>query len=464
MQWLNVKMQKSLKSSAIAGCCPIGSWSESRKISGLRAGAHAVSMSCCPIEVGEFKESEAIPNNASNDSEQAGKAMRPLALESDKSKQHIKQHGCPKLPANGMLGVAKEVADLEGLLDLFEEGFDAPSASIQITDAGSSPLKVIGQEDHGGPLPINLDPCLDAAQSLGILPTGLVSDQSNLVVADDVAHWLAQPLATDVVAQVVLSSGDPEDATLAQIEEVSEVDVGLVEDGYLARLQPCAQGQCPGVVVMGGFLDNGKRREKSLQVQPQMHLRGRLAAPVLGPVHAVGDQCNRGGVDGMDRPLKAAWQAAVATRRSELRIEALEVTEDRPKQFLHHVTVAVLVRIREGVAAWRHRPTNRSKFSSMVTKAVANVVHPNRMSELSEQKTHHVAPRSKGSGLLFHTVLLRKFCSQMRGDEFTKLMQCAAVVLGRRYLFHASDSLVGIRRRPTFLSVLNSNSQIYPVG
>ena len=236
-------------------------------------------MSCCPIEVGEFKETESIPNNASHDSEQAGKAMRPLALESDKSKQHVKQHGRPKLPADGVLGVSQKVADFEGLLDLFEEGLDSPSAAIQITDAGSSPLKVVGQEDHGGPFPVNLDPCLDTAQSLGILGSRLRSDQGDLIITDDVALGPAQPLATEVVAQVVLSSGDPEDATLCQIEEVREVDVGLIEDDYLSGLQFRTQRQCPRVVVMGGFLDDGKSRKECLQVQPQPCVDGVWPSP-----------------------------------------------------------------------------------------------------------------------------------------------------------------------------------------
>ena len=61
----------------------------------------------------------AVPNNSSADSKQAGKAMRPLALEGDKPKQHIEQHGRPELPAYGMLGVSEEVANFEDLLDLF---------------------------------------------------------------------------------------------------------------------------------------------------------------------------------------------------------------------------------------------------------------------------------------------------------------------------------------------------------
>ena len=147
-----------------------------------------------------------------------------------------------------------------------------------------------------------------------------------------------------------------------------------------------------------------------------MHLSRSLATTVLGPVHTVGDQCNGRGVDGMNRLLKAAGQAAVATRRSELRIKRLEMLKDSPKQLLHHVTVAVLVGVRERVAAWWHRTTNRSKFCAMVAKAITDIVQPNRMGDLSKKKTHNMTPRSKSSGLLVHTVLLRKVCCQMRRD------------------------------------------------
>ena len=412
-------------------------------------------MSCCPIEVGEFKESEAIPDDASYDSKQAGKAMRPLTLECDKAQQDIKEQCRPELPADGMLGVPKKVTDFEGLLDLLEEGLDTPAAAIQITDARSSPFKVIGQEDHGCPFPVNLNPCLNAPHPSGILRPGFRRDQGDLIVTDNVAFCFAQSFATDVVAHVVLRPRNPEDATPCQVKEIGKVDVGLVEDGNLARLQPSTQGQCPRVVVMGGFLDNGKSRKESLQVQSQVHFCGGLATAVFRPIHTVGNQSNRSGVDCVNSSLEAAGQATVATRRSELRIERLEVTKDSPEQPLHHVAVAVLVCIRECIATWRNCTPNGSKFSSMVSKAVTDIVQSNRMSELRKQKAYHMTPRRKGPSFFVHTVLLSKFCRQVRRDEFTKLMQCAAVMLGRRYFFHTSDSLVGIRRRPPLLSMLN---------
>lgn len=421
-------------------------------------------MSCCLIEVSKFKQSEAIPDNASNDGEQAGKTVRPLALESDKSKQHIKQHGRPKLPAYGMLGVAQKVAYFEGLLDLLEEGFDTPSASIQIADARSSPIKVVGQENHGDPFAVDLDPCLDSAQAPGILPAGLVRDQSDLVVADDITFGSFQTFPADTVAEVVLGPGHPEDAASGQIEDVGKVNVGLVKHGDLAGLKPGAELHGAGVVMVGSLFDDGKGRKESLQVQAQMHLSSRLAAAVLGPVHAVGYQSDGRRVDRMDRTLEAAGQTTVTTGWAKSRVQRLEVPEDAPKQLFHHVAIAMLVGVRERITAWCDRAPDRTKLRSVMAKAVANIVQPNRMSQLGKQKTDHVAPRGEGTGFFVHAMLVRKFLRQVRRDEFTKLMQCAAVVLGRRYGFHASDSLVGIRRRPPFLSELKQSSQLNPVG
>lgn len=448
----------------MASCCPIVSWSKTRQISGLGGGAHAVSVSCCPIEVSEFKKAEAIPDHASNDCEQTGKAVRPLTAEGDEAKQHIEQHGRPKLPAYRMLGVAKEVAHFEGLLDLLEEGFDAPAASIQITDARSGPIEVVGQENHGGPFAIDLDPGLDPSQALGILPAGFISNQSDLVVADNSTFGAFQAFSADTVAEVVLGPGDPEDPAFGQIEEVGKVNVGLIEHSDLSGLEPGAELHGAGVVMVGSFFDDGKGRKESLQVQAKMHLRSRLAAAVLGPVHAVGHQSDGRRIDRMDRPLKAAGQTTVTTGWAEPRVQRLEVSEDTPKQLFHHIAVAVLVGVRERIAAWCDRASDRPKFGPVVSKAVADIVQPNRVRQLRKQETDHVAPRSEGAGLLVHAMLVGKFLRQVRRDEIAKLMQCAAIVLGRRYLFHAMDSLVGIRRRPPFSSELKHNSQLHPVG
>ena len=141
-----------------------------------------------------------------------------------------------------------------------------------------------------------------------------------------------------------------------------------------------------------------------------------------------------------------------------------EGVRGRSKKLFHHVAVAVLVGVRERIAAWSDRATYRSKFGSVVSKAVAHIVQSDRVRQLRKQKTDYVAPRSEGAGLLVHAVLASKFLRQVRRDDIAKLMQCAAVVFGRRYGFYASDSLVGIRRRPPFLSELKQGSQLHPMG
>ena len=318
--------------------------------------------------------------------------------------------------------MAEEVADFEGLLDLLEEGFDAPSAAVEIADTGGGPVEVVGQEGHGDPFVIDLDSGGDAAQALRILGAGVGSDQSNLVVADDVAMGSFEPLAANVTLEVVLGPGDPEDAATGQVEEVGKVEVSLVEHGDLSGLEPCAQRHGSGVVMVGGLFDDGEGRKESLQVQPQMHFGGGLAAAVFGPVHAVGHQGDGRGINGMDRSLEAPGQAAVLTRRAEPWTKRLKMLQNAPEQFFHHVTVAMLVRIRERVAAWSNRPTDRAKFRFVVTKAVAYIVEPDRVGQLREQKTHYLAPFRESPALHVHAMLARQFFRQMWRDQFTNLM------------------------------------------
>jgi hypothetical protein len=440
------------------------SWSKPWQISGLRAGAHTVSMSCCPIEIGELKQTKAVPDNTTHKCKESSKAVRPLALECDKSQQNIKQQGCPKLPANSMFGVAQKVADFKGLLDLLEEGFDTPAASIKVTDTGWSPVKVICEEDHDGPFAVDLDPGHDTAEALRILSAGLGSYQNDLVVADDIAFGLTQTFAANAVTQVVLGACNPEYTAFSEVEKVSKVNVGLVENGNLTSLQSGAQLQGANIVMMGSFLNDRKGWKEGLQVQSQMHFGGSLSAAVLSPIHAVGHQRDGCRINDMNCPLEATGQATVTAAGTKLRTKRLKVAEDAPKQLFDHIAVAVLVGMGKRITAWCNRSSYRSKLSGMMTQAIANIVQSNRVGQLRKQKTDDMAPWRKGARLLVHPVLTGKFFRQMRRDKFAKLMQCARIVFGRRDCFHSLDSLVGIPRRPTLFFASNNNPQLHPMG
>ncbi len=457
-------MQNRFKPADTTTCCPTGLWGKPREIGLLRGRAHSVSVSCCPIEIGEFKESEPIPDHTSHECEQAGEAMRPLALESDESQQNIQQQSRPQLPADGVPGVSKEVAELEGLFDLFEEGLDTPPAAIQVANTGGGPLKVVGEKDHDHPLVVDLDPGFNTSKSLGVFSARFGRDESDLVVAKDITLGFSQSFAADVVAKIVLGPGDPENAPVGEVEKVGKIHVGLVEDRDFPGFKSGAQGQGAGIVMKRGFLDNGEGRKETLQVQSEVQLGGGLASAMLGPVHAVGHQGDGRRVDRVDGAFEAMRQFAVATGRAKPWSKLLQVTEHLPEKLLHHVAVPVFVGVGERVAARGHRPADCSQLRRMMTQGVANVIEPDGMGQLSKKKADHVAPGRKSPGLLVYSVLAGKFFRQMRRNQFTELMQCAAVVFGRRYGFHTSDSLVGIRRRPPYFSRLMQSLQLHPVG
>jgi len=185
----------------MAGCCPTELGGETRQVSLLRLGTHSVSGSCCPIEVSQIEETEAIPEDAAHECKQSCEAVRPLADESDVSEQNQQQQGGPQLPADGLLGMAEKIADLEGLLDLLEKHLDAPARAVELADAGRGPVHVVGEENHDDPLAVDLHLGFDTAQPLGILPAGGGNLQGNLVIPQDTSLRLAQALlASNMVA------------------------------------------------------------------------------------------------------------------------------------------------------------------------------------------------------------------------------------------------------------------------
>ena len=53
--------------------------------------------------------------------EYACEAVGPIRTPRLEAQQQIHRQGRPELPADGLLGMPEEVADLQGLFDLFEE-------------------------------------------------------------------------------------------------------------------------------------------------------------------------------------------------------------------------------------------------------------------------------------------------------------------------------------------------------
>ena len=204
--------------------------------------------------------------------------------------------------------------------------------------------------------------------------------------------------------------------------KVLEVDVGLVENGDLPRRQPSAQGDHAAAVVVGTFFNHRERRQESLQVQAQVKFGRRLAPAVLSPVHAVGDQGDGGRVDTVNGLLEPARQPLVSTRRAEARELVLQMIEHLPEQRLHHVGVALPVRIGESVATRRGRPAHGEKLRAVVAQGITQIVQPDAMGKLAIQQADHVAPRSKRTTLFIHPILGGQAANHPHRDELAKLI------------------------------------------
>jgi hypothetical protein len=127
----------------------------------------------------------------------------------------------------------------------------------------------------------------------------------------------------------------------------------------------------------------------------------------------------------------------------------LQVIEHLPEQRLHHVGIALFVRMRESVAARRGRRADRKQLRAVVTQGVAQIVQPNAMCQLAIKKADHVASWRKCPTLFVDPILGGQTADHPDGDELAKLIEYDRTVLGWFWFFHLLTSLVGSQPKPT---------------
>jgi hypothetical protein len=134
---------------------------------------------------------------------------------------------------------------------------------------------------------------------------------------------LPLPAFDDSTLEIVLGPCHPEDAAPEQVQEVSEVHVGLVKQDDFTGPQSGAHLARPFVVVMFGGVDDRTGGQEALQVQPPMAFGGGFAATMLGPVQAGGHQLDGGGIHGVNGALEAVEQALALSAAGKVLVEAL---------------------------------------------------------------------------------------------------------------------------------------------
>ena len=299
--------------------------------------------------------------------------MSPLRKECLEASEQPDEQSGPHLPGDSVFAVSDKSCEFEGLLDLLEEDLDGPAGLVELGDRTGRPVEVVGQERHLHEFGVDLDLGEDAAHVDRVRLLALGAFEFDDVVVQDACGLVGFELAVDLKAEVVLRSGHPKDAAIGEVEEVVEVDVGLIEQGDLPVLEPSTKLAGAGVVVMGGFLDDGEARQEVLQVQAHMKFRGGLAPAVLGPVHAVGHQGDGTRIDGVDGFLESPGQGIVAPRWPEPRLESMEVFERRPEELFHQLGIPARIGVAQSVSRRSLRPAQKAQPRKPKSCGVANV-------------------------------------------------------------------------------------------
>src|ERR1017187_4945486 len=113
--------------------CPTG-LAEARQICLVRLAEEATAAFGCPTAFQQTAQIQFLPERRAEQGEEPGETVAPASQPGAEAQQHISQQSRPDLPAHGVGGVTQKVGQLQGLFEFLEEGFDAPTAAIEISD------------------------------------------------------------------------------------------------------------------------------------------------------------------------------------------------------------------------------------------------------------------------------------------------------------------------------------------
>ena len=412
---------------------------ESREICAFRRGYSSKAPACCPTAFQKRKQVQPLPKSRSNQSEKPGKAASPARKECLIAQQQVAKQGAPDLPPDCVGTVAEKIGELESLLDLLEEHFDIPAAPIKVGDTTRAPLHIISQELHFPLDSVHLDQSAHSPHALRVFSfVGLFAREHDFLVGQNL--WIGGLAALDDLEAVArLGAGDPEDTPQEEVVEVVEVHVGLVKDNNLAGLHSRTDLSGPlGIVVTGG-INQGKAGQEALEVKPHVALGGRLAPPMLGPVHTFGNQLNSCGVHNVDRPAEPVCHSPASPSTGKSWREGLKMPEHGPEKLLRQQRTALLARVREPVAArWRRAP-NRRERPTVQAQRITHIVEPDGVSQLRVEHRHNMTPCRKCSASTGNAGLSRQIWHEMGRNEVAELAKNAEIGsrwAGMVFVFH----------------------------
>jgi hypothetical protein len=431
--------------------CPTG-LAEARQICLFRLAEEATAAFGCPTAFQQTAQIQFLPKRRAEQGEEPGETVAPASQPGAEAQQHIGQQSRPDLPAHGVGIVTQKVGQLQGLFEFLEEGFDAPTAAIEISDGLGAPREVIGQENHFPNFPVHLHQGHDAAQADWIL-FGRRAGQLNELIPQNVAELSILKFADDAKLQVVFGTGDPKDFALGQVGQVREVHISLVEDDDFTRMDIGAKFAGADTVMLGGRADEGAGGQETLEIKPDMTLGGGFAPPMFGPVQRTGHERNGGRVHDMNEALGETKSEAGRVVAGEGGLERLQMIQHGPEELLGHFWIAGAVGVRERVFAGRRGRAQGRERTGVQVQGVTHVIEAQGMGQLGVEQADDLTPRTERAGVVFDAGVARQFGHQVRRNEIAKLAQNRELAGGWLvvgFLFHALPCGKAQTRKPAF--------------
>ena len=164
--------------------------SPERELAGRFRAASDDPLPVFPDSVAAFNEAcqqEDVPQNGTRKRKEPAEWMPPFAVSCHEAQQQVRQQCSPDLPAHGVLVMAEEIRQLEGLLDLLEEHLHTPAALVKLADGEGRPFKVVCNGCRLHHLPLDFNFGCHQSQFFWIMFPGVESSQPDTLIEQDAA-------------------------------------------------------------------------------------------------------------------------------------------------------------------------------------------------------------------------------------------------------------------------------------
>ena len=241
--------------------------------------------------------------------------------------EQINGDGTPDLGAHGVGAGAIKGFDAQMLLEPFEEQFDLPASTIQLSDGQRWHGEVVGQKDQGlarGGIAI-----ADAAERVGIIVLGLQAGQHDRLVETQAGGFIHGPGITAGATEVLFGPGDEESAALMEPMPAGEVKIAAIHDVKRTGFPDELVEDVDIMHTAGGDNDDGGKI--ALEGQQGVEFDGGLVPAESRPGKEREAEVNGGGVQRIGGGLEFKAERFIGIKRGRLLDEDVgEVSEDAP--------------------------------------------------------------------------------------------------------------------------------------